>query len=178
MLYNQRICVILHLYYQDLWNDIKPYLLNLDLVTSYDLYVTITQENKNLIDDINSSFSENVNVYIEKIENISKGADIYPFIYILNKIDLDNYDIIYKIHAKSNVEGLTHRFGKTLNKKIYIGSTLWRNLLINELLGKYNVRKCIKIFSQNPQIGTIGFAPYLLTVTEDEPYFHDSPRSL
>ncbi len=173
MLYNQRICVILHLYYQDLWEDIKPYLLNLDKVTSFDLYITITQENKNLTDDINSSFSENVNIHIEQIENLPQGADIYPFIHIINKIDLDKYDILYKIHSKRNIEDLYIK-----SNGIYLGKNLWRDYMLNEILGKQNIKKCIQVFQNKPKIGAVGFMPLLIEVNEENPMIFHKPSEI
>lgn len=59
-----RKAVVFHLYYHELWEKIKPYLLNLQEIGSFDLYVTSPVENAELFDSIKQSFSDTVNIYI------------------------------------------------------------------------------------------------------------------
>ncbi len=59
-----RKAVVFHLYYHGLWEKIKPYLLNLQEVGAFDLYITPPVENKELFDSIKQSFSCAVNIYI------------------------------------------------------------------------------------------------------------------
>ncbi|MDE5681140.1 MAG: rhamnan synthesis F family protein [Mailhella sp.] len=94
-----RKAVVFHLYYHELWEKIKPYLLNLQEIGSFDLYVTSPVENAELFDSIKQSFSDTVNIYI--LKNV--GADLYPFFEVINSLDLEQYDILYKIHTKRNV---------------------------------------------------------------------------
>ena len=52
-----RKAVVFHLYYHELWEKIKPYLLNLQEIGAFDLYITTPVENKELFDSIKQSFS-------------------------------------------------------------------------------------------------------------------------
>ena len=45
-----RKAVVFHLYYHELWEKIKPYLLNLQEVGAFDLYITTPVENKELFE--------------------------------------------------------------------------------------------------------------------------------
>ena len=70
-----KIAVHLHLYYLDMWENIKnSYLVNLD--SDYFLYVTMNEDNEEIKKDI---LSFHPNSKIVKIENL--GFDIGPFIY-------------------------------------------------------------------------------------------------
>lgn len=159
---SKRHCVILHLYYQYMWDEIKEYLLNLQEVSDFDLFITCTEENIELFEKIYSSFNSNVNIKIDLIEN-TKGADIYPFFYILNKINLDNYNLVYKIHTKQNFSNKIHRrLPNITNIKFYIGYKLWRIFLLEAILGKNNVIDVINLFNNNPQTGMAGFGPLLV----------------
>ena len=158
---NKRTCVILHLFYQDMWDEIKEYLLNLQEITSFDLFITCTNDNKDLFDNIKRTFNKNNNIYIEVIEN-TKGADIYPFLYIINKINLNDYDLIYKLHSKQNITNeLTCRLPSFTNTRFYIGHKIWRNLLLEAILGKNHIKKVRDAFSNN-KIGMSGFGPLLI----------------
>lgn len=154
----QKICVICHLYYQHMWDEIKEYLKNLEEVNSFDLFITVQENNEKLFEDIKNSFNKNVKVNINMMEP-TKGADIYPFIETINKINLDDYDLVYKIHTKQNVPQFKAKFPKHMNINIYIGEQLWRNFLLNAILGKHNVKKVLGKFQKDTRIGSVGFYP-------------------
>lgn len=58
-----RKVVIFHLYYHELWEKIKPYLLNLQEISSFDLFITTTAENKGLFEEI-KQFLPRADIYI------------------------------------------------------------------------------------------------------------------
>ena len=147
-----KIAVHLHLYYTQMWHIMKSYLKNLEEVP-YDLYVTLVQENSALEKEIRT-FAPNCKIFI--IEN--RGYDVGPFIYFLHKINLQNYDLILKIHAKNiyTNEGI-HINGWFLDRKS------WFFLLINALIGsKKIVYENLKHFSNDPKLGMIA-SHYLIT---------------
>lgn len=162
----KRILVILHLYYQDLWDEIKNYLLNLQNYTNFDLHITCVEKNEQLFNNILSSFSKNVNIKIEILENI-KGADIYPFIHVINQINLDNYDFVYKLHTKQTFPVLNVKI-KEAKLMFYIGHNLWRDFLFNAILGKEKIKKVFKIFEKKPKSGAIGFGPLFIETSIDK----------
>ncbi len=162
-----KICVICHLYYQNLWPEIKNYLSNLTKFSNFDLYVTCNSSNQELFDDIQNSFNTSGKVNIDIIENL--GADIYPFIYELNKINLDDYDIVFKLHTKHNVEYIKQKINNCL-----CGKNLWRDFMLTSILSEKNIPLVIKSFKENKKIGCIGFEPLLITISnKNKEYFYN-----
>lgn len=58
-----RKVVIFHLYYHELWEKIKPYLLNLQAISPFDLFITTTKKSEKLFAEIKKSLPH-VSVYI------------------------------------------------------------------------------------------------------------------
>ena len=133
---HKKICVILHLYYIDLWEYFIPYLNNID--TDFDLYVTITEGHSGEFTDIhNKIISKFPKSYIYTLPN--KGMDIAPFLFIMNELVLNSrtYDAIIKLHSK-----------KSLKHNDNIGD-VWRTQLTEALLGSVsklqnNFYTCVK----------------------------------
>ncbi len=164
---NQRICVICHLYYQDLWQEIKEYLLNLQDITGFDLFITCCEYNEHLFKNIKLSFNKNVNITIDIVDNKIRVADIYPFIHILNKINLDNYDLVYKIHTKQSFTNIKVKLPHFSKCRFYVGENFWRDFLINAILGKNNINKILDMFKKDKKLGCAGFYPLLITRPND-----------
>lgn len=168
----KRVCVILHLYYQNMWTEIKGYLKNLEKsVSKFDLFVTHSKENKNLFDEIKTSFKDGVNVKTMQVENL-KGGDIYPFIKVLDEINLEDYDFIYKLHTKQDIN-----FDFKMNG-IFLHGSLWRNFMFNEILGWGKVKSALNKFQKNKKLGIYGFAPLLFSVPNNEYNFFPSVEYL
>lgn len=92
-----RILVILHLYYQQSWKEIKEYLKNLDAY-NYDLIVTVTEgkTNPRVLADV-ESFPHTKKI----IPCENRGYDLGPFLRVLEETNLDSYDIVFKLQSKS-----------------------------------------------------------------------------
>jgi lipopolysaccharide biosynthesis protein len=119
---HKKVCVILHLYYVDLWGYFLPYLKRID--ADIDLYVTITDGHSGSFTDIHDAImSEFPQAYIYSLPN--RGMDVAPFLYVMNEI-LQNersYNVIIKLHSK-----------KSLAHSYELGER-WRNQLTDALLG-------------------------------------------
>jgi lipopolysaccharide biosynthesis protein len=119
---HKKVCVILHLYYVDLWAYFLPYLKKIDC--DIDLYVTLTDGHSGSFTDIHDAvISDFPQAYIYSLPN--RGMDIAPFLYVMNEIASNKrtYDVIIKLHSKKS---LAHSF--ELGER-------WRNDLTNALLG-------------------------------------------
>lgn len=119
---HKKVCVILHLYYVDLWVYFLPYLKRID--TDIDLYVTITDGHSGLFTDIHDAVvTEFPQAHIYSLPN--RGMDVAPFLYVMNEIFLSKrtYDVMVKLHSKKS---LAHSF--ELGER-------WRNQLTDALLG-------------------------------------------
>jgi lipopolysaccharide biosynthesis protein len=88
-------CVILHLYYPDMWAEIQSYLLNLE--DKFDLYVTLPYGVQISDEEIRVKYPE---VHIFHCEN--RGRDIAPFLMVFLIISKLNYKYICKIHTKKS----------------------------------------------------------------------------
>ncbi|MBQ8465350.1 MAG: hypothetical protein IJ545_05000 [Alphaproteobacteria bacterium] len=151
----QTLAVHLHLYYLEMWPEIKRLLANMGDYP-YDLYVTMVAENSQIAEDIRE-FHRNSTIWV--VEN--RGYDIGPFIDFLHHIDLNQYDLIMKLHTKNKNRGVdTHINQYVFNRK------LWVENLTNSLIGtqkQFNVNICN--FKENPELGMIG-SRYLITSDE------------
>lgn len=116
-----KILVCVHIYYHNQVDYIIEKLKSLNAL-DYDLFVTYANENK----ETNEKFLNfNKNVKFKPVKN--KGYDIYPFLVLINEIDLENYSSLLKLHTKNCS---TAR------------NIIWRNDLYENLLGtKYIFRK-------------------------------------
>ena len=133
-----KILVHLHLYYQDMLEQMLDLLKSLDKV-DYDLYVTTSPD-----------FSEQ-----EKIKNFhtqsqilpvpNRGYDLAPFVYVLQQVNLDEYDYIIKLHTKRDLPKPA-----TLPNCSLEGSD-WRNLLTGFLHSSQAFHQALRI--KKPIIG-------------------------
>ena len=147
-----KVAVHIHIFYPNMWPKIKKYLSNLNGIDS-DIYVTLTEKNDCLEDEIQASFP---NVTICFVPN--KGYDIGPFFYFLKKIDLNKYDYILKLHSKNE-----NRYCITKVNGLHLTRAMWNNLLYKSLLGSSKIiKQNLKAMDTDPGIGMIG-SRYLIT---------------
>jgi glycosyltransferase involved in cell wall biosynthesis len=120
---NHDTCVILHLYYPNMWNDILSYLSNLD--KKFDLFVTIPYDVDISEDIIREGFPQ---AYIYRCEN--RGRDIAPFLAVFSVVSKLGYTYMCKIHTK---------------KSLHIGSgDQWQHDMLDKLLGSHEIISRIK----------------------------------
>lgn len=135
-----KVLVHFHLYYHNQLNFMLKKLANI-CNCDWDLFVTACEINKNIIQKIKAFKAD---ARILQVEN--KGYDIWPFIQVLNKVNLDDYDFILKTHTKNYRRNFEY-FGFGYS---------WRNFLINGILkNKKLFAKNLKLMSENPSIGMI-----------------------
>lgn len=136
---SKKILVCVHIYYHNQANYIIDKLKNLDGF-DYDLYVTYSQED-NETNQKFLNFNENTKFLLTK--NI--GYDVYPFLVLIDKIDLGKYYCLLKLHTKN------------CNK---FGSYSWRDDLYENLIGTK------RIFSRNlsklKKYGMVGSEEWIL----------------
>jgi lipopolysaccharide biosynthesis protein len=138
----RNIAVVLHLFYEDLIEEIIGYLTNIPFV--YDLYVTVPPD---IYDKAQFAFNQAVKglVCIEVVDN--RGRDIAPFLLHHNR-HYSRYDAVCKIHSK---------------KSHFDGGEIWRESLFNDLLGSENtVKNIVDQFFENDALGIICPSYYAL----------------
>lgn len=91
-----RVLVVLHLFYERAWPVVRSYLENL---TPYrcDLVVTIP---KGACSERTLSAVRDFMPSARIVECENRGFDVGPFVLALNDVELDDYDIVFKLHSK------------------------------------------------------------------------------
>lgn len=147
--YKPKVLVHLHLYYLDQLDYMLKKLKNINSC-DWDLFVTMTKQDEQAIQKLKSFKPD---VHIIQVED--KGFDIWPFLQVLNLVDLENYDDILKIHTK-----------KYRKKKDFYGrGNAWRNYLIDALLGsRKQFQKNIHLMQMDKSVGLIGSRATLATM--------------
>ena len=127
--------VILHLYYPELWDDIRGYLEHLG--GAFDLYVSIPEGVAIPDDRILVPFP---GAYIFRCEN--RGRDVLPFLVLFSGISELGYKYVCKIHSKKS-------------EHIKVGLT-WGQDMLGKLLGSPAIVAGIKeAFDQHAEWGII-----------------------
>ncbi len=141
MLETRPLCVLAHIYYPDLWEELAGFVANLPERT-YDLYVnlvdtTFTQELKQHIRDTFPAAS----IYVS--ENV--GRDIGGHFQLLRNVPMEDYRFFCLIHSK---------------KSPHLGTgdaLLWRRRLLTPLLGTRELAiENLKLMLTDDTIGLIG----------------------
>ena len=105
---NAKILVYIHIFYKKSIIEIKEYLKNLEAY-HYDLIVTCTKD-----------------VYVTEIQNAirvikpdakfyiyeNKGFDIGPFVDVLSKININKYDVVFKLQSKGTFHRTSYIYGQ------------------------------------------------------------------
>ena len=148
-----KVLVHLHLYYLEQIDYMLKKLKNINSC-DWDLFVTMTQKDEKCINKIKKL---KPNVKIIFVED--KGFDIWPFLQVLNLVDLNDYDSILKIHTK-----------KYRNKKDFYGKGYdWRNYLVDALLQTpKRFQTNIHLMQTDNTIGLIGSNVTLGTMGDRE----------
>ena len=150
------LLVHLHLYYV---SQLKYFINKLQALNNhnYDLYITVTkQEDAEIVSIFLKTYSMNANIYV--LPNI--GYDIYPFVFVINSVNLNKYDYVLKIHTK-NERNMTQSFVYNIEVPYFT----WRNKLVDALIRSVEVfEKNLKAFEQNPKLGMIGCKDFIFDI--------------
>lgn len=150
-----KILVHLHLYYQDMLEQMLDLLKSLDQV-NYDLYVTTSPD-----------FSEQ-----DKITNFhnqskilpvpNRGYDLAPFVYVLQQVNLDDYDYIIKLHTKRDLP----KPANLPNCSLLGGE--WRNLLTGFLRSPQALQQALEQFEKHPQVGQLSHSLLIISAGKED----------
>lgn len=139
-----RLLVVLHAYYHEKVDYFIEKLRNIngcqwDVVVTY---VTSSEETEKKMRELNPS------ARFYQVAN--SGYDILPFIEVLKKVNLEDYDYVLKLHTK-----------RDLSHKIYINSvnlfgSAWRDYLVDSLLkSPRRFRKNLNRLRANRKVGML-----------------------
>ncbi len=145
---SRKILVHLHLFYHEQVDYFIEKLKN--IFTSFDLFVTITEENKESKAKI-LAFKQDTNFI--RVKNL--GYDVYPFWKVINQINLDDYKYILKLHTKSK------RTSEWKNNYVTFIDYQWRNELVEPLIGSVNTYIHALETLKNSSVAMIGASDLL-----------------
>lgn len=137
--------VILHLHYEDLWDEMKGYLDSFG-ETSFDLYVTVTSSSAGV-----RVAQEYPNAHIYLVEN--RGRDILPFLKVLKAISDTGYVAVCKIHSKRSI----YRDDGDIIRDELLGSLLGSNSAVLSIVER---------FRQQQTLGVVVPGKYLIPHTD------------
>ncbi len=126
--------------------------------STYDLFVTMREHNKDAEDKIKAEFPDAKFIICKNV-----GADIWPFIVVLNQVNLDDYKYIVKVHTKRWVE-TSYLLGKY---RAQTHGWAWRDMLMNILQPK-NFKRSITAFECNKRLGMVADYRLLCDSNQDD----------
>ncbi len=138
-----RVLVHLHLYYQEMWPELKNRLKN--ITDDFDLFVSMIHPGEQIEKDI---LNFKPGAIIKIVEN--KGFDIASFLSVINSVDLDQYDYVIKLHTKRNLPLGTIRNGYD------VSGDKWRRYLLSFLQTPETYNKSKSAFEKDEKLGMIG----------------------
>ncbi|MGN0902833.1 MAG: rhamnan synthesis F family protein [Succinivibrio sp.] len=138
----KKILVHVHIYYKNLYDELKDCLLNLR-DHEYEIFFTLIKRDPDLEKDIAQTFPS---AHIVEVKNL--GFDVGPFVHVLNQVNLKDYSYVIKIHTKRDVP--------SKNPFEWFAGPRWRNTLLKFIKTKSMFEKVLSNLENNPQIGMHG----------------------
>lgn len=152
----KKVCIHVHVYYPDRWEEIKQYIKNLE---DYDLYVTVSEQIVQIEEKIQEEFPDAV---IFSVPN--KGYDIAPFLYVLKQVNLDDYAFLLKLHTKRTVPE-----GEYLNRYLVSGDR-WKNYLLEPFASAEQMNKNYTLFVRDEKLGCLTHYKCIMPFKRDKFY--------
>ncbi len=141
-----KILVYVHIFYKESVKEIVEYLKNLESY-NYELIISTVKGIHN--DEIKKEikkFKPNAKIY----EYENRGFDVGPFLETISHINLDNYDIIFKLQSKGTAHKFSYTYGQIFKNRD------WFEYLYEGILGAFTVHKTIDIlYNEKNNIGIV-----------------------
>ena len=132
-----------HVYYARMWPEIETRLRN--IAEPYDLFVTMPPENEPLRAGVLRFKPDAVVTVVE-----NRGFDVAPFIDVLNRVDLNKYDYVVKLHTKRDMPA-----GSLVNGFDLSGEK-WRRLSLRFLETRASFERVLRAFETDETLGMTG----------------------
>lgn len=142
-----RIAIVVHAFYFDVFNDIVKYINDIDYI-KIDLYITCSRELEN--DIVKAVKNLPCQYNIMTVEN--RGRDVLPFLNIMPKVIEDGHEYVLKIHTKKTV----HR----------TDGDKWRAELLDQLIGKEELKKSLEYMDNNSDVGILGPVKHVIPMKD------------
>lgn len=152
----KKILVHVHLFYPDLWSEIKIHLININV--HFDLFVTMIEDHIDIYHDI-STFKPDAKIIT--IQN--KGYDIGAFLHVLRQVDMGEYSYVIKLHTKRDMPEKA-----ILSTGVAVGGSLWREHSLAFLKTPEIFQRCLDAFQNDPMIGMCARYDLILSKSSDD----------
>lgn len=118
---NLKVCVIAHVYYADMIEEMLEQVENIPL--SYDLIITTaTEDSKLLIEEFIDKSTNNINHYEVRVVEENRGRDISALLITCKDIVLDkDYDLVCRLHSKKSPQN-------SPNQSLHFKKQMYENL--------------------------------------------------
>ena len=131
-----KVAVVVHLFYPDIWEEIQAYLQKLEI--NFDLFISVPPHISE--QEIRIVWDAMPTAHIYRTEN--RGRDVLPFLQIMHIIGTDTYQYICKIHTKKTGESDL--------------GFVWRKLLYYDLIGSNEVvNDTLSLLDNDSTIGMV-----------------------
>lgn len=139
---NIRILVLLHLYYDESWIEIREYLQNLRLYTTQ-LIVTCTKGRiqQSTIDSICTLYRNSRVIYCE-----NKGYDLGPFFEACRVVNACQFDVIIKLHSKGTKRPIQFNYNQLFFRRS------WFSNLFEGVVSAKNIHRIVDELANSPDI--------------------------
>ena len=157
---SMKVLAIVHVYYHSMWEELEHCLLNIAAEDDLTLFLTFAQKNPELAKRIAELFP---NCRIEVVAN--RGYDIWPFLYMLQQADLDDFDLLVKLHTKRDM------YNGHGMKGVWTPGPVWRENLLAFCRTRENWKTAKRQFSR-PRVGMISHELNCYSRKHDSCEFH------
>jgi lipopolysaccharide biosynthesis protein len=140
-----RLCILIHVYYPDLWPELAAFVRNLRVVPS-DVFINVadTQWTPQAHAQLRSLCPD---AFVQVSEN--RGRDVGGHLRLLDNIDIGRYEAFALLHTKKSRHLAAER------------GAGWRQGLIAAFAGSEEVAaQCMRLFQEQPKTGIVGAAAW------------------
>ncbi|HYC36879.1 MAG TPA: rhamnan synthesis F family protein [Usitatibacter sp.] len=137
-----RVAAIVHLFYEDLWPEMAEHLRRIPRLDR--LYVSVASTAGAIVDTVRAEFPRSL---VRRVPN--RGRDVLPFMQWIEVADLENIDLVCKLHTKRSPHLPT-------------GEGWRRNMMSKLLPDAAQVQGVIRRFTAEPRLGLLGPGGYVV----------------
>lgn len=156
-----RILVCLHLFYQEAWEQIAAYLANLSPY-GFKLIVTYVEGQ---LDETTQASIRRAYPAAELRGYPNQGFDIGAFVDVLQGVNLQEYDIVFKLHAKGITRPFIFIYDQIFKRKD------WYYNLFNGVLSGINVHRTVDKLLNGEKIGLVAAENLIVRDPRHKRYF-------
>ena len=145
----ERIAVVAHIFYEEIWPDIANAIRNLLDVPEYrvDIFLTYPVRPEDRRNRMERALSKEFPA-ADLVAVPNRGWDVGPFFLTLNKLKLDEYSLVVKLHTKRDIPTFWINFWP------FHGGE-WRRSLLSFCATPKAARRTLRAFRTQPRLGMV-----------------------